>query len=1151
MFKASADQGTSTRCIRLVIADRQPIVLQGLISVFAAQHDFEIVASCNDGTSCLEAIRNFAPDVALVADTLPRLTVSEILGIAKAESLPTRLVFFTESESDGNLTAAIAAGACSAISKSANPDTMLRSLRLMTERIASPEQSQYLSPNGKEADGTKIEKMLGLLTHRERQIVRLVSDGMSNKEIARQLNVSHGTVKVHLHNIFQKLEINNRTVLATIALLQRQAGFGALALAALAFAIADDLKASDANDTFLGDDSTTYNADADHEHPEFKLKRAILRHIVDSGETVLLPQRGSPAEASQAASSKARVESLHAAEKTVTSILGRSYGPIGSSTPPLSISPLLQAINNSQIGSPMAQQQFPPLPFVSNPMKGSGGYGIFTMLAGALIYTLDNSHAAVQSPGSGETLVDTSTVVTRDGTTKVATIPGHREFTSWTDKINLAAFGALAFLHMTSASQSVPPHTLAWIYNPASNETIVYVNPTDRSLDVGDAGLLEIHLQGDVSVAESEPAAVAVALEGTDAALLVATADDWTVPTTDSVHASIEAEANESTLGAADVWSLPADDGLRFHFGRDRIGSNVSARLTSFGHDSAYATEASDSAASVSAHVSSIGLAHSNATVPAEQNLTFHANNGALSTGPLSTGQGKAHATAGLDPFEFGMQSAAIAAPVAVAKIVDTAVAPGNSAGNGNSQHASESASAKAAATKLADPGVAPGNSAGHSNSQHASEPASATAATKLAETSVAPGNSAGHGNSQHASESASATAATELAEPGIAPGNSAGHSNSQHASEPASATATTELTETSVAPGNSAGHGNSQHASESASATAVTEQAEPGVASGNSAGHSNSQHASEPATATGAPTELAEPDLPGNGAGNGTAKHASNSDAAKATTAVEMTEPGVVPGHSNSGQPSDSASASAMAAAEPIETSVAPGNSAGHGNSQHASQSATLDASEAGQSAEATFETGGAVQEPAFYFNNLAAPSIPVAAVELEAPNGSPVLLGPDVELAAILEVGPADSNSGQPSHSASASAMAAAEPIETSVAPGNSAGQGNSQHASQHASQSAALNASEAAQPAEAVFETGASQQPAFDFNNLATPSTPVEAVELEVPNGSPVLLGPNVELAAILDVGPAAVEEHAAGHVNNGQHHAKAHLPHDLLI
>ena len=112
------------------------------------------------------------------------------------------------------------------------------------------------------------------------------------------------------------------------------------------------------------------------------------------------------------------------------------------------------------------------------------------------------------------------------------------DFTSGADKINLAALGALAFLHLTSTSTSVPPHTLAWIYNPTSNETIIYVNPTDRSLDIGDPGLLEIHLQGVVSVAEAdfvyepEAAAVAAALEGIDPALLVAIASDGTVPTT-------------------------------------------------------------------------------------------------------------------------------------------------------------------------------------------------------------------------------------------------------------------------------------------------------------------------------------------------------------------------------------------------------------------------------------------------------------------------------------------------------------------------------------------------------------------------------------------------------------------------------------------
>src|SRR4051794_35147114 len=131
MLDVSTGQVTSTRPIRLVIADRQPIVLQGLRSVFAAQYDFEIVAACSCGTSCLDAIRNLAPDVALVADGLPHLTASEIAAIAKAENLPTRLVLFGDADGDKDL--ALGTGASGAISRYADPDVMVRSLRLTTE----------------------------------------------------------------------------------------------------------------------------------------------------------------------------------------------------------------------------------------------------------------------------------------------------------------------------------------------------------------------------------------------------------------------------------------------------------------------------------------------------------------------------------------------------------------------------------------------------------------------------------------------------------------------------------------------------------------------------------------------------------------------------------------------------------------------------------------------------------------------------------------------------------------------------------------------------------------------------------------------------------------------------------------------------------
>lgn len=211
------------RCTRLVIADRHPIVLQGLTSIFAAQHDIEIVASCSDGMSCLEAIRTLAPDVALIEDSPPDVTASEILAIAGAESLPTRLVFFTPEIERGDLAAAIAAGACSVISKHASASTLVRSLKVVAAGGSLlPEPAPDLVPAiGKEVNGAIAENVLSVLTEREREIMRLVSEGLPNKAIARRLNVSQGTIKVHLHNIYQKLEINNRTVLAALVISQR------------------------------------------------------------------------------------------------------------------------------------------------------------------------------------------------------------------------------------------------------------------------------------------------------------------------------------------------------------------------------------------------------------------------------------------------------------------------------------------------------------------------------------------------------------------------------------------------------------------------------------------------------------------------------------------------------------------------------------------------------------------------------------------------------------------------------------------------------------------------------------------------------------------------------------------------------------------
>lgn len=204
------------RCIRVAVADRHPIVLQGLSCVLGARRDFRVVARCGDAGSCIEAIRTFVPDIAILDVSMLDASGPKILAIANSEKLPTRFVVFAACVEDRYLRMLDAAGAYAVVSQDVNPETLVRILRQvadgrrllslpLTDRVASPEQGEI------------SEKVLKGLTDRERQIIRLVSEGLSNKEIGRRLKITDGTIKVHLHHVFQKLDISNRTALAALA----------------------------------------------------------------------------------------------------------------------------------------------------------------------------------------------------------------------------------------------------------------------------------------------------------------------------------------------------------------------------------------------------------------------------------------------------------------------------------------------------------------------------------------------------------------------------------------------------------------------------------------------------------------------------------------------------------------------------------------------------------------------------------------------------------------------------------------------------------------------------------------------------------------------------------------------------------------------
>jgi DNA-binding NarL/FixJ family response regulator len=197
--------------IRLVLADDHPIVLDGLEQLFRREPDFEVLARSADGEAALQAVRRHRPDV-LVLDL--KMPVRDGLAVARAiasERLPVRLILLTAALDEATLIEAVRLGVKGIVLKDMAPRVLVQAVR---EVHGGGEWLERRSTG--RALGKLIERQAGerelaqLLTPREIEMVRMVASGLRNKEIARRLSIAEGTVKTHLHNIYEKLEVGSR-----------------------------------------------------------------------------------------------------------------------------------------------------------------------------------------------------------------------------------------------------------------------------------------------------------------------------------------------------------------------------------------------------------------------------------------------------------------------------------------------------------------------------------------------------------------------------------------------------------------------------------------------------------------------------------------------------------------------------------------------------------------------------------------------------------------------------------------------------------------------------------------------------------------------------------------------------------------------------
>jgi DNA-binding NarL/FixJ family response regulator len=206
--------------MRLLVADDHSLFRDGIVSLLEAA-DFDVIGQAGNGQEAIDKTRSLKPDLVLLDIAMPGMDGFEVLRRIKAELPQIMVVMLTVSEKDEDILTAIQNGADGYLLKNldaAHLIDMLEGLKRGEVAITRRTMSQFIREMAK-ADREESDQPADRLTQRESELLKLVAEGYSNRAIADHLHISENTVKYHLRNILQKLNVKNRTEAATFAIL--------------------------------------------------------------------------------------------------------------------------------------------------------------------------------------------------------------------------------------------------------------------------------------------------------------------------------------------------------------------------------------------------------------------------------------------------------------------------------------------------------------------------------------------------------------------------------------------------------------------------------------------------------------------------------------------------------------------------------------------------------------------------------------------------------------------------------------------------------------------------------------------------------------------------------------------------------------------
>jgi two-component system response regulator DesR len=190
-----------TTMIRVVIAEDQALLLGALAALLKLEGDLDVVGRAANGQEALALCQSLRPDILLTDIEMPLMTGLELAAALSGSGLPTRVMIVTTFARSGYLRRALAAGVCGYLLKDAPAETLAAAIRTVHAggRAIAPELALE-SWSGRQDP----------LNERERQVLRLAGEGKSSADIARQINLSEGTVRNYLSEAISKLEAGNR-----------------------------------------------------------------------------------------------------------------------------------------------------------------------------------------------------------------------------------------------------------------------------------------------------------------------------------------------------------------------------------------------------------------------------------------------------------------------------------------------------------------------------------------------------------------------------------------------------------------------------------------------------------------------------------------------------------------------------------------------------------------------------------------------------------------------------------------------------------------------------------------------------------------------------------------------------------------------------